>query len=193
LWCWTSSCVRAFGRGKKNNSRLPPPPPPVHNSGPNRAQLSPKDLKKISCRFTTGMRKESRDRNEEERRSATTAIEVFEARGGQTPQCSIPSGFRRATFLKRNRYASLGPNRREESTSPFDRGLRISTRHLKHCLSRISCELGHCGKLVVCNITYFPPNPPPPPPPQTLLFGKKIFLNYHIHPSHSLNLHLAPL
>jgi hypothetical protein len=42
LWCWTSSCVRAFGRGKKNNSRLPPPPPPVHNSGPNRAQLSPK-------------------------------------------------------------------------------------------------------------------------------------------------------
>jgi hypothetical protein len=86
------------------------------------------------------MRKTSRDRNEEERRSATTAIEGFEARGRQTPQCSIPSEFRRATFLKRNRYAFLGPNRSEESTSPFDRCLRISTRHLKHCLSRMSCE-----------------------------------------------------
>jgi len=45
-------------------------------------------------------------------------------------------------------------------------------------------------EMAVGNITYFPPNPPPPP--QTLLFGKKNFLNYHIHPSQSLNLHLAP-
>jgi hypothetical protein len=73
------------------------------------------------------MRKTSRDRNEEEQRSATTAIEVFEARGGQTPQCSIPSGFRRATFLKRNRYAFLGPNRRE---SPHPHSTDVSGSQL---------------------------------------------------------------